>query len=143
MEHRDYTPGEGQGEPWGGGREPALEAGAPSRCPTYTTPSLIGFPKPFVWKENTHPRCRAHPRKTCRARGTSLLCSLYRACRRWFPSKLRVSELLGYFPLSPFLTDSDVLRLAGQDIMAKPILPAWGLQRVRTAISVPALEAAL
>lgn len=22
-------------------------------CPTCTTPSLIGFPKPFVWKENT------------------------------------------------------------------------------------------
>lgn len=36
-------------------REPALEAGALSWCPTYTTPSLIGFPKPFVWKEHTPP----------------------------------------------------------------------------------------
>lgn len=54
-----------------------------SWCPTYTTPSLIGFPTPFVWKENTHPRCHAHPRKTCRVTAhPSLqpLCSLCRAC---------------------------------------------------------------
>lgn len=58
---------EEQGKPRKGSRETALEAGALSWCPNYTTPSLIGFPKPFVWEENTHPRCRAHPRKTCRA----------------------------------------------------------------------------
>lgn len=45
-----------------------------------------------------------------------------------FPSKLEVSGLLGYFPVSRLLTESGVLRLAGQDLIAKPILLAWGLQ---------------
>lgn len=69
MGHGGCIP-EGQEEPGRGSREPVLEAGALSWCPTYTTPSLIGFPKPFVWKENTRPRCHAHPRKTCRGRST-------------------------------------------------------------------------
>ena len=120
---------EGQEEPWRGGREPVLEAGALSWCPTYTTPSLIGFPKPFVWKENTRPRCHTHPRKTCRATAPPSLQPSQSSPSWWFPSKPGVSGLLGYSPLSPSLTDSGVLWLAGQDVMAKPILLPWGLQR--------------
>lgn len=35
---------------------------------------------------------------------------------------------MSYLPVSPSLTDSGVSRLAGQDIMAKLIPLAWGLQ---------------
>lgn len=63
MRHRGYIPKRHREGAQGGDREPALEAGTLRWCPAYTTPSLIGFPKPLVWKENTHLRCHGHPQK--------------------------------------------------------------------------------
>lgn len=64
MRHRGYIPKRHRGGAQGGDREPALEAGTLRWCPTYTTPSLIGFPKPLVCKENTHLRCHGHPQNS-------------------------------------------------------------------------------
>lgn len=67
-----------------------------SRCPTYTTPSLIGFPTPFVWKENTHPRCHAHSWKTCRATCTPL--EPVHSSLSWFTLKLLSVSAVRLFP---------------------------------------------
>lgn len=99
MRHRGYIPKRHRGGAQGGDREPALEAGALRWCPTYTTPSLLGFPKPLVWKENTHLRCHGHPQKSSLAAAyLPLFCRPW-----WFPTKLSVRAVAYFF--SPLLTE--------------------------------------
>lgn len=65
-------PAQGHGEPWRRLR---------SRGPTHTAPSLIGFPTPFVWKENTHPELLSCELSCTPSRDLSG-CSLCRPCGR-------------------------------------------------------------
>lgn len=65
--------------------------------------------------------CRAHPHETCGAAACADLAA------EMVPSGTRSVQPAGFFPS---LTDRGMLRLAGQGILAKPIVLAWVLQEV-------------